>query len=1107
MPTDDQSSTIPQLESQISELNLELGRMLERLDQIRGTIAALQSRGAEATPPAAERAPEAVEATAEVAWFQSGLPAAAPEAPAGKISVPRQGWLSSLSHWHAERWVGFDEDAYAFYNPDVAAAVAGGTFSSCYEHYLMHGRAEKRSGGPGLKIRRRDLSPEALGQHPYGVNHYSFLGSVSGLGTAARSLQAALEAAHIPLQSFELPNWEDTGRPKPELRGGPYRVNLIHQNADVLHLFADAYGQELLAGRYNIEHAVWEMPSLRSDWARSLGLLDEIWVPTEFCRRAFAASTTLPVTTIPYSIDQLELQATLKRQDLGLPVDGFLFSTVFDVSSGFLRKNPLAVIDAFRRAFGDSRQVLLVLKCFNSHYAPERLAELRDRAAAPNIRLLDERWNDAQIHSLHRISDCLVSAHRAEGFGLNLAETMYFGNAVIGTAYGAVTDFMTPENSYLLDYKPVEIESTVGPYLKGNIWAEASVDHLAELMRRVYTDTAERKAKGERAQADIRANYSAKAVGARIERRLTELGLHESRPAARTFPVHPAGPPRLSPRGVPAEVRREIRAMARRPPISVVMPVYNVAGEWLRRAIESVKAQWYPFWELCLCDDASTSEETRRVLAEYQGSDPRIRIDRAESNTGIAGASNRAALLASGEFIALLDNDDELTRDALLEVVRRLNRQPELDLIYSDEDKLNEAGEICDPFFKPDWSPEHLQSVMYLLHLLVVRKRTFFEVGGFREQFSGAQDYDLALRVAGRTARIGHIPKVLYHWRMIPGSAAEKVDAKPAALEAGLRALEDFVAREKLPARVEPGLLQGQFRVRYNVVGHPKVALCIVASNKKAQVGSRGYINLLENFVRSIEEKTEYRNREVVVVHDDNLEAGCVRALAELRCRMVCYPGPYRPFNFARKANFALRHAHSEHVVLLNDDMEVIRPDWLSALLEYSQQSRIGAVGGRLLHADGSIQHAGMAVGVNEGAAHLFHRAPRGYVGYNGFTHVVRNYSAVTAACLATRMQVFEEVGGFDEQFSVDFNDTDFCLSLLQRGYRVVYTPYCELYHFEGQSLTRQAQNAREVERFQTRWAKFLESDPYYNPNLTRTGLDCAVDPERSTWRPGRPVA
>ena len=622
-------------------------------------------------------------------------------------------------------------------------------------------------------------------------------------------------------------------------------------------------------------------------------------------------------------------------------------------------------------------------------------------------------------------------------------------------------------------------------------------------MARVVGDPAERKARSARGRAFIQSHFSHRAVGERIGRRLAELGLDSPAPARGVTAAHPAGAVRFLAPGTPAAVKREIRALRLRPIISVVTPVYDVEPRWLSRAIESVRAQHYPFWELCLCDDASTSEPTRQLLRQYQGLDPRIRIDWAESNSGIAGASNRAAMLASGEFIALLDNDDELTPDALLEVVRRLNQDPELDLLYSDEDKLNEAGERCDHYFKPDWSPEHLQSVMYLLHLLVVRKSLFLDLGGFRPQYSGAQDYDLALRIAGRTDRIGHIARVLYHWRMIPGSAAEKVDAKPAALDAGRRALADFVSREQLPASVEPGLLDGLFRVHYQLVGQPEVSLCIVAGNKHAHMGTRGYIHLLDNFVRSIVEKTEYRRFEIVVVHDNDIDPQGLAQLAQLGCRLVAYPGPNRPFNFAHKANFTVRQSRTEHMVLLNDDMEVLRPDWLSALLEYSQQPRIGAVGGRLLHADGSLQHAGVVLGVNGSAAHLFHNSPRGYIGYNAFTHVVRNYSAVTAACLATRLSVFEEAGGFDEAFAVDFNDIDFCLSLQQRGYRVVYTPYCELYHFEGQSLVRHTQDPAEVERFCRRWSRQLDCDPYYNPNLTHCGLDCAFDPARSNWRPG----
>jgi hypothetical protein len=383
--------------------------------------------------------------------------------------------------------------------------------------------------------------------------------------------------------------------------------------------------------------------------------------------------------------------------------------------------------------------------------------------------------------------------------------------------------------------------------------------------------------------------------------------------------------------------------------------------------------------------------------------------------------------------------------------------------------------------------------------MLVVRKELFYAVGQFRSEFSGAQDYDLVLRLSTLTQAIHHVPKILYHWRKIPGSAASEVDAKPEALDAGRRALEEHV-RGKIPrASVEPGLLPGLFRVRYGLHENPLASLCILASGRAASVEERGSVDLLDNLVQSIAAKTDYRNYEIVVVDDGNLGEATRRAANGIHCRQVSFPGPHRPFNFSRKANFAWKQARGRYIVLLNDDLEVIARDWLGSMIELLECKEIGVVGAKLLFPDGRIQHAGIVLGVNGGAAHIYHGFPD-LVGYNAFTHVVRNYSAVTAACMATRREVLEATGGFDERLPIDYNDVDFCLKAIERGYRVVYTPHAELLHFEGSSIPRATQNPREVALFRERWALYLQCDPHYNPNLMRRSVDFSIDPEVANW-------
>jgi GT2 family glycosyltransferase/glycosyltransferase involved in cell wall biosynthesis len=997
----------------------------------------------------------------------------------------------------------FDEDAYLFLNPDVAGAIEKGLFPSGYSHWTSFGRKEGRGGGPWDEVPDRAQYLSLLESRPYGINLYGFLDTVSGLGSVARSCVRAIESAEIPLNKISIPSWAEpvTQRSLPEF--APYRANLLLQNADMLTRFFNAYGTDLLKGAYNIGYWLWELPSARADWHHLYRYVDEVWVASEFCRHAFQSITKLPVTRIPLVVDGLEEKAIYPREHFDLPRDAFVFCYIFDVSSYLDRKNPFCLIEAFKREFGNSRDVLLYLKYFNTKHDEDNVRAIEEAiAGAPNIRTYSGLMDENEIVSLQNSIDCLVSPHRSEGFGYNLAEAMYLGKPVIATRYSSNLDFMRDDNSYLIDCKLFPIPLTVGPYMRGHVWADPSVDHLSHLMRTVFEDGEGRERKAKRAAEDIRKEYNAAAVGRKISARLGLLSRDRQGAVSQTiFKTHSAaGAPRLFPPDTPAVIANEIRNWASKPVISVITPVYNIEGPYLRRCIESVRAQYYPFWELCLCDDGSTSPDTLEVLESYRGIDPRIKVVVHEKNQGIATSSNRAVEISTGDYVAMLDNDDELAPKALYEVAKAIQVNPEIDFLYTDEDKLDDSGEFVDHFCKPDWSPDHLLSVMYLLHLLVVRKDLFYEVGGFRPEFSGAQDYDLALRLSTRAQFIHHVPKILYHWRKIRGSAAELVDAKPEALDAGRRALEDHLARNGVDGEVEFGQIEGTFRVRYRIHEYPLASLCIMASNNRATVEGRGNIDLLGNFVKSIVAKTDYPNYEIVVVDDGNLSDSTRQALSGVPYRLESFTEPNTPFNFAKKANFAFRQARGRHIVLLNDDMEVISEEWLSAMIEFTQQPRVGVVGARLLFADDRLQHVGVVLGVNQGAAHAFHGFPAGFVGYNAYTHVIRNYSAITAACMATRIDVIEATGGFDEQLAIDYNDIDFCLKAIRQGYDVVYTPYAELYHFEGTSIHRKTQNPREVELFQQRWASFVERDPFYNPNLTRTRPDFAIDPRASGW-------
>lgn len=989
----------------------------------------------------------------------------------------------------------FDEDGYLFFNPDVANAVAQGRFPTGYAHWTAFGRAEGRGGGTWEPAPDRSGFLTLLEARPYGVNLYGFLSARSGLGTAGRSCARQLAAAQIPTHSIDVPPWSDAAAARRVPDFSAYRINVLQQNADDILPLARSYGTKLLQGCYNIGYFVWEMPSARPDWRHIYSYLDEIWAPSEFCRQAFQQATSLPVLRVPYSVEGLETKIAHSREYFQIPTGVFAFGCIFDVSSYMERKNPLCLIEAFRREFGDSSDVLLCLKFVNSGADHANVRAMSDAiSGASNIRLFDKLMTESELVSFQNAIDCLVSPHRAEGFGLNLAEAMYLGKPVIATRYSGNLDFMRDDNSYLIDCALTPIPHDIGPYRKDNVWADPSGAHLGQLLRTVSGDSSGRQEKGRRAAREIRQNYSFEAVGRSIAGRFQELGLTEaSLSPARLQSRRPSRPPSLFHRDTPAVVADEIRAWESKPVISVVTPVHNIRGDYLQRCIESVRSQYYPFWELCLCDDGSTNPETREMLERYRGIDPRIKLVRLERSHGIAVASNRAAEISTGSYLAFLDHDDEIAPDALSEAAAAIHAKSDIDFLYTDEDKIDETGAFTDHYCKPDWSPDHLLSVNYVLHLLVVRKELFYSVGQFRPEYSGAQDYDLVLRLTSRAQVIHHIPKVLYHWRKIPGSAAAEVDAKPEALDAGLRALADYVNQNFAGAFVEPGLLPGIFRVRHSILGDPLASLCILAGGGSTSILGRGTVDLLPNLVKSIAEKTAYANYEIVVVADENLSDATVRALSGIPHRRVTFPGPHRPFNFSKKVNFAWRQAHGRYVVLLNDDLEIISRHWLSAMLELLQRDGVGVVGAKLLYPDGNYQHVGMVLGVNGGAAHVYHGFPH-TVGYNAFTHLVRNYSAVTAACMATRRELLETLGGFDEQLAVDYNDVDFCLRAIQRGYRVAYTPYAELFHFESSSISRTRQDPREEKFFREKWPSYLAHDPHYNPNLTRRGVDFSLD-------------
>lgn len=533
---------------------------------------------------------------------------------------------------------------------------------------------------------------------------------------------------------------------------------------------------------------------------------------------------------------------------------------------------------------------------------------------------------------------------------------------------------------------------------------------------------------------------------------------------------------RLGPREIRL-MKAEAEDFHHRPKISVLLPAYNSRPEWLEQALDSMLAQTYPEWELCVCDDASPENSTRKVLSRYAHIDDRIRPRFLEENTGISGATNAALSIAEGEFVALLDHDDELPPDALFEVVKLLQTEPDTDLIYSDVDKIDENGSRFGPHFKPGWSPELLLSTNYISHLGVYRREIVEEIGGFRPEFDGCQDYDLVLRFTERTDRVRHIPRVLYHWRAVEGSLARGSENKSYIAERARQALAEALERRGVAGSVEDGKLPNRFRVIPDIRGNPRVSIVV-----SGHEGAPDQWRCLE----SVENATEYANYEIAVVGNAEGSASGAPDNPPVYQAVPSAPNtaPYAAFNLGA------RESSGEYLLFLHGKAETISEEWLEALLQQAQNPEVGAVGARLLYPDGRVWHAGVLTGSGDPwgpavAAHSHCFYTPGSSGYAGYASVIRNYSAVSGACLMLRRSVFEEVGGFDsDNLPSAYADVDLCLRLGELGYRMVYTPYAELYlHEEPEGLRRAGESQTRYMR--ERWGSKLDRDPFYNPNFS----------------------
>lgn len=532
------------------------------------------------------------------------------------------------------------------------------------------------------------------------------------------------------------------------------------------------------------------------------------------------------------------------------------------------------------------------------------------------------------------------------------------------------------------------------------------------------------------------------------------------------------------------------------PKISIIVPMYNTPINFFEEMVDCLIAQTYSNWELCLADG---SNEENKELKRIYTKDSRIKYKFLDENKGISGNTNAALELATGDFIALLDHDDLLPKFSLYEIVKCINDNPDVEFIYTDEDKIDKlASKRYNPYFKSDFGPDTLRANNFICHFSVFRKDIMKKLGGFNSEFDGAQDYDILLRMSEITKNIIHIPKILYHWRVHELSTAKSgLTAKPYAYEAGRKAVQSHIDRLGLKGNVESGNTLGTYKVNYEVIGNPKVS--IVIPNKD-------YINTLKVCLKSIIKLTTYKNYEIVIVENNSEKEETFEYYNKIKgkdnIKVVYYPD--KEFNYSKIINFGVKESTGDYIIQLNNDTELLTPNWIEEMLGFAQREDVGAVGVELFYPDRTIQHAGIIIGIGGVAGHVFKNLPETMHGYFSKDCMIQNLSAVTAACIMTSRKMYDEVGYMDEKFKVAFNDVDFCLKIREKEKLIVYNPYVKFIHYESKSrgyedtLDKIKRFESEIARFKKKWKKVLEQgDPYYNINLRLDNDQCGIKNEK----------
>lgn len=803
------------------------------------------------------------------------------------------------------------------------------------------------------------------------------------------------------------------------------------------------------------------------EMASALTMADLLVTPTRQTARIYEGLTEAPTEVVPYGIPRPPVLSSSHSERIR-----FLTLGSFEP-----RKGQDVLAEAISKMDGATRErctFKMAGRVLDDAFYDELKIAVTDLEQVELIDALDH----ASALTLLNETDVLVLPSRDETMPIAILEAMGLGKAVISTDVGGVPEWIRDGMNGLL----VEKENPVA--LSEALATCANNREFVEQLQAAGSRTFDR-------------HFTLDRFASRFAALLLSMERRRDKPAdvyqdwiGRFDASTPA---------TVASLRRELRLLPRHPLISIILPVYNPDIRLLEAAIDSIRDQIYEHWELCIADDASTDPAVRPLLETVAAGDVRIKVTFRNKNGHISACSNSALALATGDWCALLDQDDAFAENALALVAHEIERHPDAGLIYSDEDKIDEDGLRSNPFFKPDWNPELFLGQNYINHLGCYRTDVLREINGFREGFEGSQDYDLALRCIDRLRpdQVRHIPRILYHWRMVGGSLAAVPDAKPYAKEAARRAIADHCKRQSMPGKVVPCPENAEsHRVIHALPATAPIVSIIIPTRDRAE--------LLKRCVESIRARTDYSPFEILIVDNGSVEPATLsffRAIEQPNVRVISESGP---FNYSRLNNRAAKQARGDILVFLNNDTEIDDAGWLTEMISHAARTEVGAVGARLWYPDGTLQHGGVVLGLGGVAGHAFPHIPRGHPGYFNRAMLQQNCSGVTGACMVVRKSVFEELGGFDEiNLGVTFNDIDFCLRLTQRGYRVVWTPYANLIHHEsasrGHQRTRKEQEEfeRAVDYMQTRWGAELMHDPFYNPNLSLNppGFEIAFPP------------